>query len=155
MGEALSETRAVERTSETRRISPEEWSIQWPNISESLDRIPQYWADYWTKEYINWCVVTGTWQAWGFGTESLQLNVIVLTNVVDFPANRFLQIPLAFGNHLEEMLPLIEATLERFAVEAECDICELVGRFGWERKLKRFKRRGVVLRCAVPNMGVH
>lgn len=155
MGEALTEVPALGWPRETRRLMPEEWGVQWPNISESLDLIPQYWADYWTKEYINYCVVEGAWQAWGFGTEPLQLNAIVLTHVVDFPANRFLQIPLAFGNHLEECLPLIEATLERFAIEAECDICEIVGRFGWERKLKRFKRRGVVLRCAVPKMGVH
>jgi hypothetical protein len=155
MGEALREVRSGVPGREIRRISPEDWSVQWPNISESLDRIPQFWSDYWTKEYINWCVVERNWQAWGFGVETGTLNVVVLTHVVEFPANRFLQIPLAWGNHLEECLPLIEAALERFAIEAECDICEIAGRVGWERKLKGFRRRGVVLCKRVPRIGVH
>jgi hypothetical protein len=140
---------------ESRRICPEEWTVHWPHISESLDRIPQYWSDYWTKDFINESVVIERWQAWGFGVKENDINVVVLTHICQYPANRFLQIPLAFGNQLEACLPMIEATMERFAVAAECDICEIVGRPGWERKLPRFRRYAVVLKARVPKMGVH
>jgi len=141
---------------EMRRISPDEWTVHWPHTSESLDRIPQFWADYWTKEFINGAVLSGAWQAWGFGAKVGDINVIVLTQIVEFPANRFLQIPLAFGNHLDRCLPTIEATIERFAVEAKCDICEVIGREGWQKKLgPRFAKYAVVLKARVPKMGVH
>jgi hypothetical protein len=140
---------------ESRRVQPEEWEVHWPHISESLDRIPQHWSDYWTKESIFEQVMRGEWQAWGFGTEPDLLNVIVLTQLIDYPAGRVLQIVLAFGNHVEECLPVMEAVLERFAIVAGARWCEICGRTGWERKLPRFRRRGVILRAEVPKIGVH
>src|SRR5262245_60374989 len=104
---------------EARRISIEEWNTHWPKISAALDRIPQFWADYWTKESINGAVVQGQWQAWGFGGIG-DINIVVLTQIMSFPASRILQMILAFGNDLERLLPLMEATFERFAIETEC-----------------------------------
>ena len=140
---------------ETRRIRRDEWECHWPRISADLDRIPQFWSDYWTKDFINEAVMTERWQAWGFGAQEGNLNVIVLTQVCEFPANRFLQIPLAFGNSLDDCLPSIMAALEKFAIVAECDVCEVIGRPGWERKLPQFSRYAVMLKARVPKIGVH
>jgi hypothetical protein len=50
----------------------------------------------------------------------------------------------------------MEATFERFANENNCDGVEIINaRVGWERKLKRFKRTGLVLKAWVPKLGVH
>jgi hypothetical protein len=140
---------------EAKRIHIEEWQIHWPLIDRELDTIPQYWEDYWTKDFIRNQVVSGDWQAWGFGDIGL-IRVIVLTQIIVYPANTFLQILLAFGNSLEKCLPHMEATFERFANENNCDGVEIINaRVGWERKLKRFKRTGLVLKSWVPKLGVH
>lgn len=146
----------LEVAMESRRIYPQEWvECHWPYVADILRQLPEIWEDYWTLDSIFECVMTGRWQAWGFGKSS-QMNVIVMTEVLQMPAKRFLKLQLAFGNSLSSVLPQIEATMERFAVEAECDFCEIIGRPGWEkRSLGRFKRYAVVLRAEVPKMGVH
>lgn len=139
---------------EARRINPEEWGVYWPEVSKQLDTIPEHWEVYWTKDYINMSVVSGGWQAWGFG-DYREVRLIVLTQLIVYPASRVLQMVLAFGNNLEGMEALVEAVFERFGMEAGCQYCEIVGRAGWEKKFPRFKRVGVVLRCRVPEVGVH
>src|SRR5215475_4826173 len=58
-----------EAAGESRRIWPEEWRVHCPKIAAVLDRIPQFWEYYWTKDSINEFVLAGRWQAWGFGKE--------------------------------------------------------------------------------------
>lgn len=139
---------------EARRISPEEWTIYWNEISRELDTIPQWWSPYWTKEFINAAVVSGGWQAWGFGDIN-KINVVVLTQIIMYPGSRVLQMMLAFGNSLAMCAPLIDATLERFAIEAHCPYAEIVGREGWVRYFPGFKKVAAVLRRDIPEMGVH
>ena len=127
----------------------------WPKICEQLDRIPLFWGTRWTKESLHEAVMVGRYQVWGFGKPG-SVNVIVFTEVVDYPANRILRIPLIFGNSLDQMLPIMEATMiNKYAQEAGCSYCEAVGRAGWERKVPRFKRVGVLLRCEVKRKRMH
>lgn len=139
------------------RIHPKEWvDFHWPYVRDILVQIPEIWEDYWTLDSIFEFVVSGRWQAWGFGKSEGQMNVVVITEVCQMPAKRFLVARLSFGNSLEKVLPQIEATMEKFAMEAGCDFMEIVGRPGWEkRSFGRFKRHAVVLRVEVPKMGVH
>jgi len=142
---------------EARRLRPDEWSGHWNAVMVALDRIPSVWSEYWTKDFIFNAVMHGHWQAWAFGTEPLLLNVIVLTEIIEMPANRFLKIHLAFGNSLDKVMPQIEAMMEKFAILMKCDFCEIIGREGWKGKIRstRFERHGVVLRARVPKQGVH
>jgi len=144
----------AEQEVEARRIHSVEWTVYWPMVSQELDTIPQYWTDYWTKDFINGSVVNESWQAWGFGKIGV-VNVVVLSQILMYPASKVLQIMLAFGNSLDKCLPLMEATFERFAMETRCDVVEIVGRPGWEKKLPRFRRYAVVLRAEVQPQGVH
>lgn len=139
---------------EARRISPEEWVVYWPNVSKELDTIPQWWEPYWTKDFINHAVLTQGWQAWGFGDLNT-VNLIVFTQLITYPGAKVLQMVLAFGNSLAACAPLVEATLERFAVETRSQYAEIVGREGWVEYFPRFRKVAVVLRCEVPDMGVH
>ena len=139
---------------EARRISPDEWSVHWSRISQELDTIPQWWEPYWTKDFINHAVMSQGWQAWGFGDYNT-INMIVLTQMIIYPGSKVLQMMLAFGNNLALCAPLIDATMERFAVETGCKYAEIVGREGWVQYFPRFKKVAVVLRCEVPEMGVH
>lgn len=137
------------------RIGPEAYETWWPDISKQLDTVPQTWNKHWTKEALFEAGMRGVVQVWGFGLPK-KINLIVYTQVVEYPASKILQVILAFGNSLDSCLPTLEATFERYAQVMECDRCEVFGRGGWERKLGgRFKRDGVILSCEVKKQGVH
>jgi hypothetical protein len=148
MGEALNEVEAL-------RVPPEvfcdEW---WPNFEHELDRVPHLWDEQWTKESLKTAVEMGAVQVWSFGPPA-ETRVIVFTQLVEYPIGRVLQVFLAFGNGLDAVLPMIEATFEKLAMLSDCVFCEVIGRPGWERKLPRFKRVAVVLRCKIEQKGVH
>ena len=108
------------------RISPESYSQYWPYIDKELDRVPHIWSSHWTKESLYEGGMSGKFQVWGFGAPGA-INVIVYTQVAEFPAARILEIFLAFGNSLESALPVMEATFEKFAQVTECRICEIIG----------------------------
>lgn len=140
---------------EAERLSPEAFLSYWPMISQELDRIPHTWNTYWTKEFIRDAVMNGRFQIWGFGPPET-VCLMVFTQVVYYPANMILEIILGFGNGLDDALPLIEATFERFAQEQNCTLCEIRnGRPGWSRKLDNFKCTGITLRRKVEKQGVH
>lgn len=138
------------------RISPEWWNDNLHAIYSQLDSVRHLWEDYYTKEFITDMVLQQSWQAWAFEKQKGETNIVVLTQIVQYPVSTVLQAILVFGNSLEECLPMMEATLERFAQVTRCDFCEIPqSRVGWERKLPRFKKVGVVLKCRVPKEGMH
>lgn len=138
------------------RISPEWWSANLSRINEQLDTVRHLWEDYYSKDFITDMVLQGSWQAWAFEKERGAVNIVVLTQIVEYPVSTILQVILVFGNSLDECLPMMEATLERFARVTRCDFCEIMNaRVGWERKLKRFRKVGVSLKCRVPREGMH
>lgn len=125
------------------------------NIDVELERIRELWERRWTKPWIHEAVIRGLWQCWFF-TKDEHIKVVVYTQVIDYPASRVLWVPLALGNGVDELLPLIEATLERFGQEMGCDECEITGRRGWERKLShRFKAQGVLLWAPIAPSTMH
>lgn len=131
-----------------------ELMLFWPSINKELDTVPHIWNTHWTKEALYSGAMMGRFQVWGFGPAG-QISVVVFTEIVNYPANKILYAFLAFGNSLERVLPCIEAVLERFAQESECSICEVTGRPGWERKIPRLKRVGVVLRSVIERKRIH
>lgn len=144
MGEALSDLFGAEC------IRAERLDYYWPLIMRELERHPEIWEDYWTPESLYGDVVNGMLQLWGFGDEKT-MHLVVFTRIAEYPAARHLHIVLALGDEMDKFLPLMEATFERFAMASGCRFAEISNaRPGWERKLRRFRRRGVVLRCDVP-----
>jgi hypothetical protein len=139
---------------EVMRIPPEILAEWWPKFERELDRVPHIWEEQWTKTALREAVMSDWVQVWGFGPPE-QTRVVVFTQVVDFPVGKVLQIFLGFGNSLDAALPVMEAAFERLAIVSGCKFCEIIGRPGWERKLPRFRRVAVVLRCKVELKGVH
>lgn len=135
-------------------MAPEFLGLHWDKIEKELDCIPHTWANYWTKQSMFESLMAGSWQAWGFGPAHV-VRVSVFTTIMTYPIGRVLQILLAFGNSLDLVLPVMEATFERVAQETGCVRAELFGRLGWERKLRGFKRVAVVLHRDVEKQGVH
>ena len=126
----------------------------WPHICGELDKHPELWNIYWTKEALYSHVMDRRFQVWAFGPPDL-INVIVFTEIAVSPANRVLRIFIAFGNSLDQALPAMEATLERFARANDCAVCEIVGRPGWKRKIPRLREVASVLRFDVEKERVH
>jgi hypothetical protein len=155
MGEAVEMGRGLgEPQWEASRLRQEEIMFYWTWIDHELDRVQHIWCGHWTKDALRELAMNENFQVWGFGPRD-QIRVIVFTQLVSYPIGNILQIFLAFGNSLEEAIPIMEATFERFAMETECRACEIHGRFGWERKLKGFKREYVVLTRILRPQGVH
>lgn len=120
--------------------------LYWPHITREMDRIPQVWDTWWTKEALLQQILCGGMQLWGVGPPN-QLRLIAITQVNTYPANRILQIVLVLGNSLHESAPVLAATLQKFAHLQGCLIGEVVGRPGWEKFLAPhgFRKTAVVL----------
>lgn len=134
------------------RLPVENFVQFWPQIVRELDRIPQYWAPWWTKESLMQGVLAGRFQAWGIGTQT-ELKIMLLTQIVNYPAASVLYCFLMFGHDekLEEAFDALEPSLLRFANEAGCKLCEVQARPGFKRALKKygFVQNSVVLSRAI------
>ena len=156
MGKTLEETIAARRLEETysvSRLDGERLIDVWPAICHELDRIPQHWADRWTKQSMLDGAMTGRFQVWAVGPPH-EFNFVVITQVASFPVCDILQVVLGFGHNMLQGLPVLVATLQKFATVQGCARWEVEGRQGWERVLSDygFKRDRVVLSGLVPNM---
>ena len=134
-------------------LTPEKLLHYWRNIEVELDRVPHIWATYWTKDSLREGALTGRFQVWEVGTKD-SVRLIVFSQFISYPACNLLSVFLALGNSLDQCLPVLEAMLEKMAHDNNCQIGQVVGRPGWERKLKGFKRTAVVLTKEVPKFGV-
>jgi hypothetical protein len=115
-----------------------------------MDLVPHIWAPWWTKEYLFEAVLVGRVQCWAVGPQE-RIQLIIFTQIAIYPAARILQSLFILGNGLDEGLPVLAATLKRFAELQDCAACEVTGRKGWKKKLasEGFVQRGVVLECPV------
>lgn len=116
----------------------------WPLIDKELDRVPQMWQPYYTKEFLREAALSGYFNVWGVGP-SEEIHLVVFTRILEYPGAKVLRVFFAFGNHLAECLPSLTGALEKLANNTECDFCEIAGRIGWEKKVPGFKRSGVTL----------
>lgn len=119
--------------------------MYWPQIVGMLERVPHTWSVY-TLESLYCRALNGDMQIWVVGRDSIVM--VVFTQVATYPAKRLLEIVWAGGNKvIPDSLPILDATLERFAELQKCDEMLVLGRSGWERVLKSigFRRHSVVL----------
>jgi hypothetical protein len=118
-------------------FSPELIDAYWPDIIVQMMRIPHVWSRWWTLEALYEAAMRGTVQVWGIGTEE-KVHLIVFSRLASYPTGLILQVFLAFGNQLVRHLPLLVATLTKFAIDQGCHSAEVAGREGWSRILKRY-----------------
>lgn len=134
-------------------MTPEMYAAHWPEISKELDRIPQFWTPWFTKEYLRTAPLHGM-HIWNAGPPG-KFHLIVYAQVFHYVAGTAYQIVFAFGNHLDKAIPILEATFERIAAQLDCDYFEIIGRDGWGRKLQDAKKIATIFRRDVPKFGVH
>jgi hypothetical protein len=154
VGETLTLVPALSPPFEASRLRTGEILAYWPWIEIELDKIGPVWCGHWTKESLREMAINDRFQVWGFGPPD-QVRVIIFTQLVEYPAGLILQAFLCFGNSIDEALPIIEATFERFAMETKCRTCEIWGRRAWVRKVKGFREDYVVMSRVIEQQGMH
>jgi hypothetical protein len=95
-------------------------------------------------------------QVWAAGPRDC-FTFIMFSQVAIYPAARWLELVLAFGSQLETLFPLLDATMEKFARDQNCTTIEMIGRLGWDKKLRPYgaERVGVVMRKRIELERVH
>lgn len=118
----------------------------WPELERRLRESPDF-LKYYTLEWLFEQVVKNHIQVWTIGTD-----LMVLTQILEMPARKVLQIIWAKGSDLDHYLPLVWEVFHQFARIAGCETLMLFGREGWVRKLRKWPEvefESVVLTCEV------
>lgn len=137
-------------------IREDKLAAYWPHILGELRKVPQIWSNYWTEEALMEAAFSERIQIWGVGDEKANY-LIVVTQVQHYAVGRVLLGLFAFGNHLEECLPVLVATLQKYARTIECVRFEFIGRESWGPLLKPFglQKSAVQYVYELPKIGVH
>lgn len=145
---------------ETKLLLGDELTAYWPQIWRDMEKVPHIWQLYWTREAIEEEVFLGRAQVWAAGPRlefGLQIRAVVLTRVLTYPKGRFLEGMFMFGNSLEEALPVLHATFQKFAMMQQCQNMLVQGREGWGAALKPlgFERISSTYVSAVPDVRIN
>lgn len=107
----------------------------WPEIERCLDAKPELWNAALTKEEIHRCVSNGAMQLWAV-CDKEAINVAFMTQILESPAVRYLQIWWMYGKGLIPALPCLDLAIDDYMREVGCVRLEVVGRKGFERILR-------------------
>jgi len=131
-------------------FSPRELDHHWPQIEDMLRCVPHTWEGYTIEQFLSDAQM-GIIQVWGVGKKDISL--VYFTTICVYPAKRYLRVIWACGA-LDKSLPIIDASLEQFAKEQNCDAIQIIdGRGGWSRVMKKFGywQEAIVLERSVSN----
>ena len=136
--------------------TPQHLEQYWPLIEAELDTVPHIWRNRWSKDELLAGVLSSHYQLWAAGPTDCY-RMVLFTQIAMCTQGNILQIFLAFGNGFEELFPILEATLTRYAALMECKRIEVIGRAGFEKWLKPFgfEKIAMVFSRDVQPMGVH
>lgn len=83
-------------------------------------------------------------QLWSYH-DGEKFRGVVATRIHTNAAGKVCSLWVCIGLDAEEIMEGMHAEIERWAREIGCYALEIVGRAGWERKLKGYRRSAVVL----------
>ena len=115
------------------------WGIVKADIANALARSNGYaLADHILK-WINEKKMQ-LWILWDPEAENNKYYGVVVTEIIQRPLQKCLNIKIMTGRHREKWQHLIKH-IEDFAWQQNCDLLELVARHGWKKILKPFGYR--------------
>ena len=110
------------------------WKIVKIDIANSLSRSNGYAK----QEHIKNWILENKMQLWIlWDSKDKKYYGVVVTEIIQRPLQRCLNIKIMTGNHREKWQHLVKQ-IEDFAWQNNCDLLELVARPGWKRVLKPF-----------------
>lgn len=157
MDQALATVKAArEEVFKVELLSPARLEHYWPNIQEQLELIPHTWEKWWTIDSLQYQAFSGNMQVWAVGTPNT-VHLVVFTRIACYPVGLLLQCFLAFGNNLRRSLPILVASLQKYAMDNGCYRAEVYGRSGWVKTLEKFgfEFENVVMAMDIRKEGIH
>ena len=117
----------------------EVWGVVKNDIANALSRSNGYALSDHIKQWIKETKMQ-LWILWDAEAEKEKYYGVVVTEVIQRPLQRCLNIKIMIGRHREKWQHLIKH-IEDFAWQQDCDLLELVARPGWKKILKPFGYR--------------
>ena len=115
----------------------EVWGVVKNDIANALSRSNGYALSDHIKQWIKETKMQ-LWILWDSEAEKQNKYYgVVVTEVIQRPLQRCLNIKIMIGRHREKWQHLIKH-IEDFAWQQNCDLLELVARPGWKKVLKPF-----------------
>ena len=114
-------------------LTKDQAAAHWEQIEWRIDATPEL-ARWYSKEDIINKVFKDEMQFWTAGTD-----LVLLTAVMTAPAGKVLQIIWAHGTGLGYHFDELREKFNTYAWMTGCTRLEVLGRPGWERKLRREK----------------
>ena len=114
----------------------EAWRVVRTDIANALTRSNGYALSEHIKKWIIEEKMQ-LWILWDQEAEKEKYYGVVVTEVIQRPLQRCLNIKIMTGRHREKWQHLIKH-IEDFAWQQNCDLLELVARPGWKKILKPF-----------------
>ena len=112
------------------------WGIVKSDIANALARSNRYALADHIKEWIKEEKMQ-LWILWDPDVDNNKYYGVVVTEIIQRPLQRCLNIKIMIGKHREQWQHLIKH-IEDFAWIHNCDLLELVARPGWKKILKPF-----------------
>ena len=110
------------------------WSFAVKDVADALARSNGYAR----AEHIKKWILEDKMQLWIlWDSQDKKYYGVVVTEIIQRPLQRCLNIKIMTGNHREKWQHLVKQ-IEDFAWQNNCDLLELVARPGWKRVLKPF-----------------
>lgn len=114
---------------------PEAWVFLRPAAERS---------GHYTEESVRGALLSGEFQLWCvFRGEEMLASCI--TETARFPAGLRCEVVLCGGTSMDEWLSPCLAVIEAWAKEMGCERMRIEGRPGWERALRGYSKRSIVL----------
>lgn len=114
-------------------LSKEQVAQHWREIERRIDDTPEL-RRWYSKEDIVELVCKDEIQVWTAGND-----LVLMTAVITAPEMKVLQIIWAHGSGLGKHFEELRDKFNMFAWMGGCKRMEILGRPGWERKLRREK----------------
>ena len=114
----------------------EAWRVVRTDIANALTRSNGYALSEHIKKWIIEEKMQ-LWILWDQEAEKEKYYGVVVTEVIQRPLQRCLNIKIMTGRHREKWQHLIKH-IEDFAWQQNCDLLELVARPGWKKVLKPY-----------------
>ena len=118
------------------KSTDEVWGVVKNDIANALTRSNGYALSDHIKKWIKETKMQ-LWILWDSEAEKEKYYGVVVTEVIQRPLQRCLNIKIMIGRHREKWQHLIKH-IEDFAWQQNCDLLELVARPGWKKVLKPF-----------------
>lgn len=116
-------------------VAPSQLPLVWDHATLLLLRGREHWEKFATLESIYEDLSSGRRQLWMVNSED-EFLMALLSEIVDYPTTKVLNILWVGGSGLEIVLYLFLDFIELWGVRQGAGRCQVFGRKGWVRKLK-------------------